>query len=44
VEEGFVRPAHRSLVLTEEDPGRLLDLLTGYRPPALDKWIDRDET
>ncbi|MFI5396053.1 MAG: TIGR00730 family Rossman fold protein [Candidatus Binatia bacterium] len=44
VAEHFVRPAHRSLVLEERDPERLLDLLAGYQPLALEKWIDRDET
>jgi hypothetical protein len=42
--EGFLRPVHRSLVLVEEEPERLLDMLISYQPPILDKWIDRDET
>lgn len=42
--ERFVRPEHRSLVLPHADPDRLLDALAAWRPPALDKWIDRDET
>jgi uncharacterized protein (TIGR00730 family) len=44
VAEHFVRPAHRSLVLEERDPEHLLDLLASYRSPALEKWLDRDET
>ena len=44
VAEGFVRPGHRALVLEERDPERLLDLLSRYQPPALEKWIERDET
>lgn len=44
VSEGFVREVHRSLILVEQDPERLLDKLIDYQPPALDKWIDRDET
>lgn len=43
VDEAFLRTAHRSLVLEERDPSRLLDLLAAYEPPPLDKWIDRDE-
>ncbi|MCL4800542.1 MAG: TIGR00730 family Rossman fold protein [Burkholderiales bacterium] len=39
VAEGFVRPAHRGLVLADDDPGRLLDRLARYRPPAVEKWI-----
>ena len=41
--EGFVREVHRSLILVEQDPERLLDKLIDYEPPALDKWIDQDE-
>jgi uncharacterized protein (TIGR00730 family) len=41
--EGFVREVHRSLILVDEDPERLLDKLIDYQPPALDKWIDQDE-
>lgn len=44
VQEGFVHAAHRSLVLEEQDPERLLDLLTTYQPPKVSKWIDRNET
>ena len=38
-----MRPAHRSLVLVETEPDRLLDLLAKARPPVLDKWIEREE-
>jgi uncharacterized protein (TIGR00730 family) len=44
VGERFLRPEHRELVLIDEDPERLLEQLASYRPPALDKWLDRDET
>ena len=41
VAEGFVRPAHRRLVLEADEPERLLDLLLQYRPPAPKaKWIE----
>lgn len=39
VAEGFVRPAHRAMALADADPGRLLDRLGQYRPPAVEKWI-----
>lgn len=39
VTEGFVRPKHRSLVLAESDPARLLDRLAAYVPPAVEEWI-----
>ena len=44
VSEGFVRPVHRTLVIEETDPRRLLDLLETYQPPVLQQWIERDET
>jgi uncharacterized protein (TIGR00730 family) len=43
VAENFVRPAHRSLVLAEKEPDRLLDLLAKACPPVLEKWIYREE-
>ncbi len=43
VTEGFVRPDHRSLVLTGGDPSRLLDTMERYAPPAAKKWIDSRE-
>ena len=39
VAEGFVHPDHRSLVLTEQNPNALLDLMERYRPPETRKWI-----
>ena len=44
VQENFVRAVHRKLVITENDPARLLDLLAQSQSPNLDKWIDRDQT
>ncbi|HXG67464.1 MAG TPA: TIGR00730 family Rossman fold protein [Blastocatellia bacterium] len=44
VAERFVRPEHRSFILADSDPERLLDALMSYQPPTLHKWIDRDET
>jgi hypothetical protein len=28
------------LVLVEQDPQRLMDLLAGYRPLQVEKWIE----
>src|SRR5260370_36256881 len=40
VGEGFLRSAHRQLLLEADDPERLLDLLEQYRPVAeTPKWI-----
>lgn len=39
--DGFVRPAHRDIVLTDTNPERLLDRLATYDVPAVEKWIRR---
>jgi hypothetical protein len=44
VAEQFIRPQHRSIVLEEQEPMRLLDRLAGYEPLLIDKWIKSDET
>lgn len=41
VAERFLHPDHRSTVLVDADPGRLLDRMQGYAPPNVAKWIDR---
>ena len=43
VEERFVRPVHRALLIEDRDPVRLLERLAEFQPPPLDKWIDHDE-
>jgi uncharacterized protein (TIGR00730 family) len=44
VSEQFVPGPHRSAVLVEQDPQRLMDLLAGYHPQQVEKWIDRLES
>jgi uncharacterized protein (TIGR00730 family) len=44
VGERFLRPEHRGMVLVEGDPEKLLDHLDAYRPPLLEKWIDRSSS
>lgn len=41
VHEGFLRAEHRAMLLTAPTGPELLDLLAGYRPPTVEKWIDR---
>jgi uncharacterized protein (TIGR00730 family) len=43
VEQQFIRPEHRSMVLVERHPGQLLTQFETYRPPKIDKadWIIR---
>lgn len=44
VDEKFVRPAHRSMVIVEEDAERLLDRFASYEPPRVAKWINAATT
>jgi len=44
VTERFLRPEHRAMVVVEEKPKALIDRLERYRPPTLEKWIDRNST
>ena len=39
VEEGFMKPEHRDMVVLEADPRRLLDGLASWQAPVVDKWI-----
>lgn len=41
VEERFLRPEHRGMVMTETTPAVLLDRFSSYAPPLVEKWIDR---
>jgi uncharacterized protein (TIGR00730 family) len=39
VSEGFLRNVHRDMLLSDTDPERLLDRLSKYPVPDVDKWI-----
>jgi uncharacterized protein (TIGR00730 family) len=41
--EGFLRPAHRALLLVGESPAELLDRLAAFEPPRAEKWIRRED-
>ncbi len=41
VDEGFLRRDHRELLLADTDATRLLDRLSSYSVPVVDKWMDR---
>ncbi len=43
VRERFVSPDHRALVVVEDDPERLLDTLSRWTPPTLERWMSREE-
>jgi uncharacterized protein (TIGR00730 family) len=44
VAANFIRQAHCELVISENDPARLLDLMAAAHPPHLPKWIDSKQT
>ena len=44
VAERFLPPEHRAMLLVARDPDALLDRMAAYRPPAVEKWLDRDTT
>ncbi len=39
VREGFVEPDHRGLVVVKDEPTRLLEALSEYRPVSTRRWI-----
>lgn len=43
VDQRFMEPEHRSMILVDEEPAGLLDEFATYRPPEIDKvrWILR---
>jgi uncharacterized protein (TIGR00730 family) len=41
VDERFLRPEHRAMLLCEDTPATVLDALEAFEPPVVDKWIDR---
>lgn len=43
VEQRFMRPEHRRMLIVADKPHALLARLHRYRPPEITKWIDRDE-
>src|ERR1700730_15698184 len=43
VDEAFLKPVHRGMILVEEQPDALLDAVRRYQPPSATKWIGRDE-
>ena len=42
VSEGFLRPAHRALLLVESEAAPLIDRLEGYESPRLRRWMESD--
>jgi hypothetical protein len=44
VDEGFLRPAHRKLVVVDRAPARLLERLARHRGPPATRWSGEKET
>lgn len=44
VNERFVRPEHREILMVSDSATELLERMGRYRPPGLDKWLDRSRT
>src|SRR3982751_4315984 len=44
VEQKFVKPEHRKMLIVESDAAMLPIRLSGHRTPAVDKWIDPKTT
>jgi uncharacterized protein (TIGR00730 family) len=42
--EGFIKELHRSLLLADDDIGRLLDRMEAHEAPLGTKWVDEDRT
>jgi uncharacterized protein (TIGR00730 family) len=42
LEERFLKPENRALVLARESPAELLRALEEWRPVRVEKWLDRD--
>lgn len=43
VREGFLRPVHRELILSDADGKSLIEKMESFRPQNLEKWIDEKE-
>jgi uncharacterized protein (TIGR00730 family) len=39
VEEGFLQPRHRAMLLIEKEPEVLLDRMAQYLPPQTEQWL-----
>lgn len=43
VEAGFLREAHRELLVVARDAGELLERLDAWHPAAVEKWLEREQ-
>ncbi len=43
VDDGFIRPEQRALLVVASEPKTLIDTLLTARPPLFDRWLERSE-
>ena len=43
VENGFLKPANKDMLLVDEDIERILDKMENYRAPAIEKWLEPEK-
>ncbi|MGK2911068.1 MAG: TIGR00730 family Rossman fold protein [Sphingobium sp.] len=43
VEEGFLQPRHRAMLLIEREPEAMLNRMAGYFAPPTEHWIDEKD-
>jgi uncharacterized protein (TIGR00730 family) len=41
VSEGFMKQEHRAMLLVAEEPEALLEQFRAYKPPTVEKWMNR---
>ena len=41
VTQGFLQDQHRSMLIVDNNPARLITQMQSYRPPAVPKWLDQ---
>jgi uncharacterized protein (TIGR00730 family) len=44
VEERFLRPPHRNMLIVADSSEAMLAAIRGYKPPKVAKWLDREAT
>ncbi|MCA9796407.1 MAG: TIGR00730 family Rossman fold protein [Candidatus Eremiobacteraeota bacterium] len=44
VEEGFIKPSYRQLLVSADKPTALLEALASYEPPEVEQWLAAGET
>lgn len=44
MQEQFLKPTHREIVVADTDPIALVDRVTTWHPPVVTQWIDKTES